>query len=342
MPQKNPKIDIILNKLTKPVEPIIEKLLTSYVDKKHQELVKYQIKTGGKRLRSALVIVSCRLLGGKLKDALYPAAGLEILHNYTLIVDDIIDNSNLRRGKLTTWLKFGTSIAQCVGIDYSASVVQATNRSKKPTELSELFAKVIKAIVDGEILDILFEQRGRENEDYVVKNRYLKITDRDYMKMISRKTALLFQTCCETGGIVAGDKEREIQNLRSYGFNLGIAFQIQDDILDIFGEEESFGKKIGKDIVEGKRGNIIILLALKEINLNDKKKLLGILRKKKINQKDIKAAVNLIKKTNSRQKAISLGKKYVEKAKKSLQQLPKNKWSEFLANLADFAIAREK
>jgi len=342
MTQKNLKIDTILNKLTKPVEPIIEKLLTSYLDKKHQGLVKYQIKTGGKRLRPALVLITCQMLGYPLKDALYPAAGLEILHNYILIVDDIIDKSDLRRGKKTVWAKFSKSMAECVGVDYSAAVFQAASRSKARIEISELFAKAIKTIIDGEILDILFEQGGREEEYYVVKNRYFKITDKNYFKMVGKKTAFLLQTCCEIGGICAGAKEKEIQSLRNYGFNLGIAFQIQDDILDIFGQEKKFGKKIGKDIIERKGGNIVILLALKELNLTDKKKLLGILRKKKISQKDVKKAVNLIKKTKSQQKAILLAKKYVEKAKKSLEQLPKNKWSELLINLVDFAIAREK
>ena len=342
MPQKNLKIETILKKLTNPVEPIIEKILTSYIDKKHQELVKYQIKTGGKRLRPALAIISCRLLGGKLRDALYPAAGLEILHNYTLIVDDIIDNSNLRRGKLTTWAKFGKSMAKCVCGDYLAAIFQAANQSKNPVKTSELFAKTLKIIIGGEILDILFEQKGREEDQYVAENRYQNITEKDYFKMASRKTAILLQTCCEIGELVAGAEEKQIKALRNYGLNLGIAFQIQDDILDIFGEEKSFGKKIGNDIVERKGGNIVILFALKELNLADKKKLLGIFRKEKINREDIKAAVNLIKKTNSRQEAVLLGKKYVEKAKKSLQQLPKNKWNNILTTIADFAIAREK
>ena len=329
---KKSKIDKILTKLMKPVESVIEKLLISYIDENHQELVKYQIKTGGKRLRPALVIISCRMLGGKLEDTLYPAAGLEILHNYTLIVDDIIDNSNLRRGKPTVWAKFGKSIAECIGMDYSVAIFQAVNRSKKPIKLSELFAKTMKAIVDGQILDILFERWGREEEDYIVKNRYFK--------MVSKKTAFLFQTCCQTGGICAGAKEKELQALRNYGFNLGLAFQIQDDILDIFGEEKKFGKKIGKDIMERKGGNIVILLALKKLNLAEKKKLLGILRKKKIDQKDIKKAVNLIKKTKSQQKVILLGEKCVERAKKALGQLPKNKWNDILKEVVDFVMER--
>lgn len=331
-----------LDKFSKSITPIIKKILVLNVDEDFQKIVEYQILTGGKRLRPALTSMACLLLGGKFKEVLYPAAGLEILHNYSLIVDDIIDNSNLRRGKATSWFKFGESIAQCAGIDYSAAAFQAANRTKEPAKVSELFAKAIKAIVDGEILDILFEQRGRNEEAYVVKNRYRNITQEDFFKMVSKKTATLFQTCCEVGGIIANAKEEKLKALRNYGFNLGVAFQIQDDILDIFGKEKSFGKKIGKDIIERKGGNIVILLALKELNLAGKKKLLGILRKKKIAQEDIKEAMNLIKKTNSYQKAILLGQKFVEKAKEALRQLPQNKWNDILANLADFVIEREK
>jgi len=335
-------LNSVLIKYTKIVGPVIKKILITNVDKKFQKLINYQISTGGKRLRPTLAIFCSQLWGGEIKNVLLPAAGLEILHNYTLIVDDIIDNSNLRRGKPTTWAKFGKSMAECIGVDYSAAIFQAANLSKNPRAVSELFAKTIKTITDGQFLDILFEQRGREKESYVVKNRYQNITEKDFFKMVSKKTAALFRTCCEVGGIIAGAKEKELLALRNYGFNLGIAFQIQDDILDIFGEEKKFGKKIGKDIIERKGGNIVIILALKELNLAGKKKLLAILRKKKITQRDIRIAVNLIKKTNSCQKARFLGQKFVEKAGKSLQQLPQNKWSDILVSFADFVIEREK
>ena len=324
------------------IDPVIKELLSLDVDKKFQDIVEYQISAGGKRLRPALAIVSYRLLGGQTKDILYPAAGLEILHNYSLIVDDIIDESTLRRNKPTTWSKLGKSIAQCVGMDYAAAIFQAANLSKRPVEISRLFAKTLKDLVDGEILDILFEQRGREDENYVVENRYLQISNEDYLKMVSKKTSALFQACCETGGIIAGAKEDEIKALRQYGLNFGIAFQIRDDILDIFGKEEKFGKEIGKDISERKLGNIVILYALKEFSASDKRRFLEIMRKDNIGHRDVEEGIELIRKTKSYQKASELGEKFANEAKEGLKFLPQNKWNRALAELAEFVIKREK
>ncbi len=336
------ELDLFLKKTAKTIDPVIQELLESYTDKKFHELINYQISTGGKRFRPALTIISSKLFGGKIKNVLYPAAGLEILHNCTLIVDDIIDHSQLRRGKPTTWFKFGKSIAECMGLDYLAAALEGANRSKKPAVISEIFVKTLKTILNGEILDILFEQRGREEEPYIVKNRYHRITNQKYYEMIGKKTAVLAQSCCEVGGICAGASNKQLEALKNYGFNLGIAFQIRDDILDIFGEEKKFGKKIGKDIEERKLGNIVILSALNELSKSEKEKILKIIRKKEIKNKDIKEAIKLIKKTNSYQETCYLAENFVEKAKESLKLLPENKWNKMLENLADFVIQREK
>jgi len=340
---KNRKeLDLFLKKTAKTVDPIIQELLESYIDKKFYKLINYQVSTGGKRLRPALTIISSKLFGGKIKNVLYPAAGLEILHNCTLIVDDIIDHSELRRKKPTTWFKFGKSVAECMGVDYLAAAFEGANRSKKPAVISEIFAETLKIIFNGEILDILFEQRGREEESYIVKNRYHKITKQKYYEMVGRKTASLAQNCCEVGGICAGASNKQLEALKDYGFNLGIAFQVRDDILDIFGEEKKFGKKIGKDIEERKLGNIVILSALSELSKPEKEKILKIIRKKEIKNKDIKEAIKLIKKTNSYQETCHLAESFAKKAKESLKLLPKNKWNKILENLADFVIQREK
>ena len=334
--------DKFSDKIIKIVDFKIKEILSVYVDKKTQKLVNYQIEVGGKKIRPILAVVSCLVCKGKINDVLYPAVGLEILHNYTLIIDDIIDNSDLRRGKPTTWFKFGRSIAMCVGMDYSAAVFQTANRTKNSIKISELLAKTLKTIVDGEILDILFEQSGRENEKYVVDNRYQEITQQDYLKMISKKTAALFEASCEIGGISAEAKKSQIRALKNYGFNLGMAFQISDDILDIFGRKKEFGKKIGKDIEERKLGNIVILYAFRELCLSKRKKFLSILRKKIIKDKDIKEAVGLIAKTKAKEKSSLLAKKYIQKAKQSLKCLPQNKWNNMLNNIADFVIKRNK
>lgn len=342
MLSKKEKIESILKKTAKIVDPAINELLDLYVSRKRQRLVRYQISTGGKRLRPAITILSARLFGGKIKDVLYPAAGLEILHNYSLIVDDIIDNSSLRRGSPTVWAKFGKSIAQCAAADYSAAVFQAANRSSAPKRISELFARTIKSIINGEILDVLFEQAGREDERYVVENRYADVTERNYLEMVSQKTANLFQTSCEIGGICAGASSDRIKHLSDYGFNLGMAFQISDDILDIFGSETKFGKKIGKDIEERKLGNIIIYFASQEFSPKEKKEFRQILRKKKITPRDIKRAMVLIEKTQTKERAIRYGAKFSEKAKESLNFLPKNRYNNTLKTIADLVMKREK
>lgn len=331
-----------LKQITKQIEPEARKFLNSHIGKDFQKAVDYQISTGGKKIRPALSIISCKMLGGKLKDVLSSAAGLEILHNYTLIIDDIIDDSELRRNKQTVWKKFGCSIADCAAMDYAAAIFQSANYSKNPQKVTELFIKTLKTIIEGEVLDILFERNGRENEPYIKKNRYQKITEKDYFKMIVKKTATLFQSSCEIGGICAGAKKQQINFLKNYGLNLGIAFQIQDDILDIFGEEKKFGKKIGQDIKEKKGGNIVIFQALKELSKSDQKKVQAFLKKEKILKSDIKKGIKLIKKTNALKKSQEEGQKFVNQAKKQLKFLPQNQWNKILFDLTDFVIKRKK
>lgn len=336
------KLEEFFARTAKAVQPIIEKILVLYVDEKFKELARYQIMSGGKKIRPALTVLSCKLFGGNVRDALYPAAGLEIFHNYSLIIDDIIDNSELRRGKKTCWSKFGKAIAQCIGIDYAAAIFQAARRSKKPAEISELFAKSLKTLAGGEILDILFEQAGREEEPFIFKHRYRNITEKDYFEMAKKKTATLLQACCEAGALVGGANPRQIKKIRHYGYNLGVAFQMRDDILDIFGEEKKFGKKIGKDIEERKGGNIVIHFANQEFLPDNKKEFWHLIRKKRMKKKDIGRAIYLIKKTRAKERALNYSREIAEKAKAGLKFLPKNKYNLLLGQIADLVIERQK
>jgi geranylgeranyl diphosphate synthase type I len=331
-----------LNYVDLKVHPIMKGLLNSDVDKKNKRAVYYQISTGGKRVRPALAVASCKMLGGKIEDVIYPAASLEILHNFSLIIDDMVDNSTLRRKYPTFWFKFGRSAAQVFSIDYAAAIFQEACQWKKPKETSRILAKTMKAIVDGEILDVLFCQSGWEEEPFVEKNRYREITEKDYYKMAGKKTASLIQASCEIGGLAGGANKKQLELLRKYGFNFGMAFQIQDDILDIFGREEFFGKKTGNDIIEGKLGNIVILLAFKKFSLADKRKFLRIMRKDEMSRKDVKEAIRLIKRTESFAEASNLGKSFIYEAKRNLNLLPRNKWNNTLRTMADFVIEREK
>ena len=331
-----------LEKTSQKVDPIINDLLKTYTKKDFHKLMTHQVKTGGKRLRPALVFLTGKLMGAKEKDLIYTGAGIEILHNTTLVIDDIIDHSSVRRGKPTVWNRFGQSIAECVGLDYSASIYLAANYSNYPRKISEIYSASLKTVIDGELFDILFEQKGRESEPYVVKNRYQKVTLQSYYKMVGKKTAELIKACCEIGSVCGRANLEQTEALKNYGYNLGMAFQIQDDILDIFGEEEEFGKKIGKDIEERKLGNIVIFYALKELSSSKENKILKILKKNTIQDKDIEEAIGLIKETDSYRRSFYLAERFVEQAKQELDKLPQNKWKEYLRILADFTIERKK
>lgn len=339
----NGETDIVMALLaiTAIVDPVIKEVLGTYLDNRSKEAAIYQVSSGGKRIRPALAIISCLSLNGKVEDVIYPAAGLEILHNTSLIVDDIIDHSMLRRGLATEWAKYGRSLAECMALAYSSAIFQAAIRSREPILLTELFAKTMKVLVDGELLDILFEQHSRKDEPFVVKNRYSVVTNKDYIEMVGKKTSALLEACCETGAICAKASKKQIAALKSYGYNFGIAFQIQDDILDIFGEQGQFGKKIGKDIEERKLGNCVMSFAFNELSAENKNSVFAILQKEVINDEDIHNIVNVIAETSGRKKACDLAKLFADNAKKELKNLPKNKWTKLLEEFVDFVIERK-
>jgi geranylgeranyl diphosphate synthase type I len=325
------------------VEPIIKKLLTQDIEEQNAELAFYQCSVGGKRLRPAMVVISGQLFGGDVDELLYPAAAVEILHNSTLIADDIIDHSESRRDQPTCWNKYGKSIAECMALVYSSSVFSGLSHANNGPELIDLYVKTLKIIIDGEIKDILFERSGRDDEDYVVKNRYKTITNDDYFKMIGQKTAILLQASCQAGAICANATDEQIESIGRFGFNLGMAFQIRDDILDIFGDEKEFGKKIGKDIIEKKMGNFVILSAIEQLDTDDKNIVVNLLENQKdVLDEDIKMVTKLIEKTNARKTAEDIANSYIQKAMESLNPLPQNEYNETLSELAKYVVDRKK
>ena len=278
-----------------------------------------------------------------MKDLLYPAASVEILHNSTLIIDDIIDHSEFRRDQPTCWNKYGKSIAECASMMYLASIYSGLNHSNNSKRLIDLYSKTLKIIIDGEIKDILFERSGREDENFVVENRYKVITKDNYYEMIGQKTAVLLQTSCQAGAICAGASDEQIEIIGSFGFNLGMAFQIRDDILDIFGDEKEFGKKIGKDIIEKKMGNFVILSAIDELDSDEKKIIIDLLEgPKDITDQDVISVTALIKKTNAQKDAEMVANIYIQDALKALEQLPNSEYNEILSELAKYIVDRKK
>ena len=203
------------------------------------------VKIRGKRIRPLLVLLTTKACGGKWEKAISAGAAVELLHNFSLIHDDIEDRSNLRHGRATVWNKWGTAQAINAGDGMFAIVFKAIHRLAKNNSLeltlkaSELITDSCLKLVEGQFLDMFFE--GKE-----------ELSLADYWTMIGGKTAALLGFCTRMGGLVAGLKESEQVKLYEFGYNLGLAFQVQDDFLGIWGNAAETGKPAENDLINRK------------------------------------------------------------------------------------------
>ncbi len=221
--------------------------------------VKYLLESGGKRLRPIIALNVSELLGGKISDTLPAAAALEIFHNFTLAHDDIMDNSMLRRGKKTINSKWDNNTGILSGDVMLIISYEVLNQyqDSKYIHLSKKLTEISRLVCEGQQADI----------DFTSKN---DITENEYFEMIKNKTAVLIGCSFMFGGIVAEANDLNTNLLYEIGLNLGIAFQLEDDLLDCFGDQEKFGKKIGGDIIEKKKTLLYLFTNLK---LESEKKL---------------------------------------------------------------------
>ena len=206
------------------------------------EPIAYALEQGGKRLRPVLVLMACDLFGGNIEDAVYPAMGLEIFHNFTLLHDDIMDNAPLRRGKETVFQKWDKNTAILSGdtmFVMAYEYVARTDASLLPMVLN-LFNDTARMVCEGQQYDMNFESQAN-------------ITIPDYMMMIRLKTAVLIACSLKLGAIIAKADATHIEKIYDFGIELGLAFQLQDDFLDAFGDTAKFGKAIGGDIATNKK-----------------------------------------------------------------------------------------
>lgn len=322
------KINLFLKKITTDVNLAMKELLSAGANKEILPLLYYSLLHRKIKRQGILTVTCCKMLGGKLKDVLYPAAALELIYAAGLILDDIIDNDFFRQRKLTLWAKYGKPAAQCIALIYLSSAFQFGKKIKEMRKMRKIYEifdqSLIKDASYGEILDTSFQKnRGiypKEKKDSKVIKKYFEIA--------RKKTGAIIQCCSEIGGICAGATQKQIKALKNYGLNLGMAIRILDDILDIFHENQ---EEYGKDI----RKNVVILLASQEFSFSEKKEVEKIFLKEKITQTDIKKLLGMIKRTKAKEKAINLNENFIRKAKKSLTLLPQNEYNQILLKIAD-------
>lgn len=204
--------------------------------------VRYILSLGGKRMRPVFTLMACNLFSGDVSKALKPALGLEVFHNFTLLHDDIMDNSSLRRKKPTVNAKWGNNIAILSGdgMSYIASKLVAESPKNVREQILDLFFQTALEVCEGQQYDMDFESR----DDVSLK---------EYLEMIRLKTAVLPAACLKTGALIGGATDVQAQTIYEAGINIGLAFQLQDDYLDNYSTPEVLGKPVGGDVNECKK-----------------------------------------------------------------------------------------
>lgn len=292
---------------------------TAYLEDKIQtkepeslyEPITYILKLGGKRLRPVLTLMTAEIFGVDYKKALDAALAVEVFHNFSLVHDDIMDDAPLRRGELTVHEKWNLNTGILSGDAMLIQAYQLFENYKNDTfrGLAQIFSKTALEVCEGQQYDVDFEVRN-------------DVTEAEYLKMIEYKTAVLVGAAMKMGALVAKASDEDANRIYDFGRFLGIAFQLQDDYLDAFGDPETFGKQVGGDIIENKK-TFLYLKAIKNASAADKSRLTALFNSG--SEVDNESKIEFVKEVFVSSGASELTKEaikmYTEKAFETLEML---------------------
>ncbi|MDZ7361042.1 MAG: polyprenyl synthetase family protein [candidate division KSB1 bacterium] len=310
----------------------LEKIFSALTDDKPQRLympMRYAMEGNGKRLRPVLLLLTCEALAGPLEAALPAAAAVELMHNFTLVHDDIMDNDDTRRGRPTVHRQWNKEVALLAGDGLLALAYRCLlhTRSSSLQRISQVFTDGILEICEGQALDCDFEQRG-------------DVTMADYLGMIMKKTARLLSICTEIGALIAEAGETQIRLLRQFGEHLGLAFQIQDDLLDITSSQEILGKDFGSDIKRRKR-TFLYVHVTRRGRREHREALKKIFSKPTIAPPDILSAQQIFQAAGALAAAETAAAAHLKKALACLTQLEPAATTEGLREFTDMLLKRK-
>jgi octaprenyl-diphosphate synthase len=288
-------------------------------------LAEHLIAAGGKRLRPLLTVAAARLAGSDNDTCLKLAAAVEFIHTATLLHDDVVDGSQLRRGKVAAHLIWGAAQSVLVGDFLFARAFELMVETNSMKAL-EILAKASRVIAEGEVLQL-------------TRSHDLNLSQALYLEIIGAKTAELFAAASEAGGVSAGVAPAQSNALRAYGMNLGLAFQLADDALDYGGTTEALGKNAGDDFREGK-ATLPLLLAIARSGPREAEFWERAIGRREQTEADFRRARELIVGTGALEGTLDLASEYADKAKAALAGFPANEWRSSLESLADFAVSR--
>lgn len=321
-----------INEITQLISTEMEKINWNKEPRGLYEPIGYVLGMGGKRIRPALTLMACNMFSDNVQPVIYPALGLEIFHNFTLLHDDIMDKAEVRRGKPTVHKKWDDNTAILSGdvMQIAAYQFMAQTPENQLKRSLDLFSKTAAEICEGQQYDVDFEKRD-------------DVKAEEYLEMIRLKTAVLLGCALQIGAWIGGACDEDAQELYDFGINIGLAFQLKDDLLDVYGDEATFGKKIGGDILANKK-TYMLIHALELAKGNDAEELQNWINisEKNLSEAKIKAVTFLYDKLGVKQICEDKMQFFYTKAVANLNKvniLDNNKQE--LANLADNLMFRK-
>ncbi len=325
--EKSPSLRKLYNNIMKDLEKVEQelRLFSHSPNKLISDISTYLFQTNGKRIRPALLLLCSKLLGYKGKEHILMSTLVEAIHTASLIHDDIIDNSKIRRGKESIHARWGPNITVLLG-DYLYIKALGLSLQSKHRQIIQILTSISARMVEGEL-----------TEYYLSGN--LELAEKDYLDIINKKTASLFSASCRIGGILGKASKKEENYLAEYGANLGMSFQIIDDLLDFTGDEKTLGKPILCDLSEG-RITLPLIYTLNNDGRENKKRVIELLKQKNQDRESLEEILKIVKSNGALDYTHKKAEEFSHKSREIISQFPKSAQQEALSLLSEFILKR--
>ncbi len=287
---------------------------------------RYLQSSGGKRLRPSLVLLVSRMVGDCSPAAIRMAAVMEMIHTATLVHDDVIDTAQTRRGRPSTNIQWGNHTSVLAGDWLYMQAFHAAVRERN-FRILEMLIALTQMMVEGELLQM--DRLGR-----------LEISEADYMELVDRKTARLFSVCCRLGALVGGGDPRAEDMLSDYGWNLGMAFQLTDDVLDFTAREHVLGKPVGSDLREGKV-TLPLIYALEQATSAERREVQTILRDRSYERVPFDRVVEIVQRYAGFERARQRGLAFTQRARDLISGFPDSPYQRSLSAIVELMTDRD-
>jgi len=292
-----------------------------------ESIGRYICKSGGKRVRPAILLLSSQMCGydGPVGPRL--GAVVEMIHSATLVHDDIIDNASVRRGHASVNAQWGNEITVLMG-DWLYMTSFRLALGERHFQVLDVLIEATRKMIEGELIQLSF-------------NGNFDITEEQHLDISKRKTAFLFSACSQLGGILGSESEENVEKLRLYGLNVGLAFQLVDDVLDFTSDESTLGKPVGSDLKEGKLTLPLIYL-MRDGEPDHRELVRNALREKTLDTEQRDAIIRLVREYGTADRVMNKAHAYAEEAKSRLENFPNSTAKDALMSIPDYIVERDR